>query len=160
MLRSRGQRSPSLACFGLPCSILTPRSMARKDVVLLGICQVPESISCLWQSMRRGRGHGPLEHLGCAACYHSGLLPPLCGLSVRKGVSGWPHPWLGADSLSCCYTNKRKLLQSQQLAESHSPKSHTGLRGGVWPVVDLSPALRHRSLTLSKPELPTAMLVP
>lgn len=56
MLRSRGQRSPSLACFGLPCSILTPRSMARKDVVLLGICQVPESISCLWQSMRRGEG--------------------------------------------------------------------------------------------------------
>ena len=53
MLSSRGQRSLSLACFGLPCDFVTLRSMARKDVLLLGRCQVPEPTSCLWQSMRR-----------------------------------------------------------------------------------------------------------
>lgn len=84
----------------------------------------------------------------------------LCCLSVRQGVTGWVHTWQGADPLSRCYTNKQKLLQSQQLAESTFPEKPPGAEGGVWPVVDLSPALRHRSLTLSKPELPTTTLVP
>lgn len=53
LLRSRGQRSLILACFGFSCDIVTLRSMARKDVLLLGRCQVLEPTSCLWQSMRR-----------------------------------------------------------------------------------------------------------
>lgn len=137
VLSSRGQRSPSLACFGLPCSILTLRSMARKDILLLGRCQVPEPISSLWQSMRRGRSHKSLEHLGCAGYYHSGLLPtPLYRLSMRKRVTGLGSRTAGWVQISSCAViqTNRNCFRVSSWPSHIPPKATQGLGegSGLW----------------------------